>query len=434
MSENKKSILAETLEDIQNVKQQIEENANYALSSTLKEELHEIVKNGLAENFSSDDETPQDIATDDTVVDSIPTDAAPVSDEVPSDINPELGSSEEVPGAEGGEEVIDLTGASPEEVLGSFKLMAPTDEIEIVRSEDGIAINFSPEGESAVDAENSIENSTETLPIPGAEGGEAAPADVPSEEPTVNSDSPEEEEKEKVYEIEITECDDEVNETPVDEAMSHHMGMKRRDIVHNENDPLRVEETAVVDETAAPVTEEAPVSEETKEEDSVEENVNETHDKLVAARKKNQALMLENKNMKTYVEEVKTKVAEYVALEKQYKEAINTYKAQLQEVALFTSNLTYAIKLMTENTTTRDEKVQILKRLDSAKTITESCEVYKTLDESFKNNKSANPTTIIETKILGDDKTSGASKINETSVYTNPQVDRIKEIISKLSK
>ena len=403
MPDKNKSILAETLENIQNVKQQIEENANFALSSTLKDELSEIVKRGLSESFTSeDDEIPQDITADDSAVDSTPEDDTLDLSDIESDSELPDAAADALPG-EDGEEVIDLTGATPEEVIGSFKLMEPTDEIEIVRTEKGMSVNFTKSEDDVTDdsIQSAIENPIDgevgelpsELPAPspmGDEmGGEAEPV---TDEPTSDED------EEQLYEIEITE-----DEELVDEAMSHHMGMKRRQIAHNENDPNRVDET---------------------------KELKESHNKLVISRKKVQVLMLENKKIKEDLALVAKNLVVFTKAEDEYKKSITALKTQLTEVALYTSNITYAVKLMTENTTTKDEKIKILKRLDGAKSVVESREVFKSLNESFKGNKTA--TQIIESKILNSDILSAASKINETVVYNNPQVDRIKEIISKM--
>ena len=407
MPDKNKSILAETLESIQNVKQQIEENANFVLSSTLKNELSEIVKRGLSESFTSeDDEIPQDITVDDSAVDSTPEDDTLDLGDIATDSNlPDADADVDAIPGEGEEEVIDLTGATPEEVIGSFKLMAPTDEIEIVRTENGMTINFSnsEEGESDDSVESAI------APVAGSEiGGDQLELPAPSplgdemggdmaDTSATTEPSPEDDE-EKLYEIEITE-----DEEKVDEAISHHMGMKRRNIAHNQNDSNRVEES---------------------------KQIKESQDKLVISRKKVQVLMLENKKIKDELAKVEKNLVVFTQAEGEYKKSISALKTHLTEVALYTSNITYAVKLMTENTTTKDEKLKILKRLDGAKSVVESREVFKSLNESLKGNKTA--TQIIESKILNSDKMPAASKINETVVYNNPQVDRIKEIISKM--
>jgi hypothetical protein len=67
------------------------------------------------------------------------------------------------------------------------------------------------------------------------------------------------------------------------------------------------------------------------------------------------------------------------------------FRNKLNEVAVFNSNLAYATRLFTEHSTSKQEKINILRRFDSVETIKESKNLYKTLkDESFGYNKSTN--------------------------------------------
>jgi len=160
-------------------------------------------------------------------------------------------------------------------------------------------------------------------------------------------------------------------------------------------------------------------------------NTDELHESLVATRKKLQALMTENKMKSQELENVNALVEEFKNAEVEYKSAIKNLKGQLQEVALFTSNLTYAVKLMTENSTTKDEKLDILKRFDSAKTLTESREVFNSLESLFKTSKNTVEKTI-EERVLETPKASGASNLNESTAYKNPQLERMLDIIGKI--
>ena len=51
---------------------------------------------------------------------------------------------------------------------------------------------------------------------------------------------------------------------------------------------------------------------------------------------------------------------------KKYKKALVLFKEKLNEVAVFNANLAYATRLFTEHSTTKSEKLNILKRFDSA--------------------------------------------------------------------
>jgi hypothetical protein len=86
---------------------------------------------------------------------------------------------------------------------------------------------------------------------------------------------------------------------------------------------------------------------------------------------------------------------------------------------------------MTENSTTKDEKLDILKRFDSAKTLSESREIFNSMENLFSTSKNTVEKTIEETVLKGS-KTSGASNLNESTAYQNPQLSRMLDIIGKI--
>ena len=394
---SKKSILAETLLEVQEVKAAIEKNANHVLKSTLKEELEDIIKKGIGDD-SEEDEDNMDINPDST--DGMDMDEPSFgSDEEGMTDEPGVGDvpADELPG----DEVIDLTDKSDEEVLKTFELMEPTDEIEIVRTQDGIEIKFNTSSEDE-------EDDSET-------GMDFGSDEEGSEEETEMDDSDEDGVKEEtedegvMYEIEIDEADedDSVNEIEDDAE---------------DKDDEKVDEVKTISHIKQ--FRDRGVRPQGQGED--------LHEKLVNTRKKLNTVVVENKQLKEELEAFKNLKSTFQVNEKEYKDAIKLLKGKLQEVALFTSNLTYAVKLMTENTTTKDEKFQILSTLDKAKTIDESKQLATTLEESFKNKKSASAAKIIEERVLDKTGFSGASSINESQVYKNPQIDRMKELISRI--
>jgi hypothetical protein len=198
-----------------------------------------------------------------------------------------------------------------------------------------------------------------------------------------------------------------------------------------------IQETEVTDE-AATTADHAEKQEKNVDEDThmrdmehMKHREEELHESLVATRKKLQTLVAENKNKTEELQKVSQLVEEFKGAENEYKTAIKNLKGQLQEVALFTSNLTYAVKLMTENSTTKDEKLDILKRFDSAKTLSESREIFNSMENLFSTSKNTVEKTIEETVLKGS-KTSGASNLNESTAYQNPQLSRMLDIIGKI--
>ena len=403
---SKKSILAETLQEVKEVKAAIEKNANHVLRSTLKEELEDIIKKGISNDDMEDDEENTEVNPDSTDGMGIADEPSFGSDSDGEEMTDEPGigdvPTDELPG----DEVIDLTDKSDEEVLKTFELMEPTDEIEIVRTEDGIEIKFHPENSEA-DVESDEEGGEEELGNKfGGGDEEEVPGDDEEEDIHISEDA-EEEEEGVMYEIEIDETEEEeesVNELDATE----------------DKDGKEMEENKTTSHIHSLKNKVKP--------GGPSEDI---HEKLVNTRKKLQTIVVENKMLKEELESFKGLKKSFQKNEGEYKEAIKVLKTKLQEVALFTSNLTYAVKLMTENATTKDEKYQILSTLDKAKTLNESKQLATTLEESFNMKKSSSAAKIIEEKVLDKMVSSGASTINESQVYQNPQLDRIKELMQK---
>jgi hypothetical protein len=162
---SKTNILAETLAEIQELREAVSKNANHALKSTLKEELEEIVKNNL-EEIVDDEEFTNDMPGDDLPGDL---DQADNNGDGMGDGASELSGEE-------GEEVIDLTDKSDEDVINHFNLMEPADEIEIVQTpEGGLQININP---------SSKEGSEEEVPADDVEVPAEESAVIESEEVT----------------------------------------------------------------------------------------------------------------------------------------------------------------------------------------------------------------------------------------------------------
>lgn len=383
---SKKSILAETLEEVQQLKEAIAKNANHVLKSTLKEELEDIIKKGIGDD-SDEDEDNIDVNPDST--DGMDIDEPSFgSDAEGMTTEPGVGDvpADELPG----DEVIDLTDKSDEEVLKTFELMEPTDEIEIVRTQDGIKINFNSKSEDDEDDSDTAMDFT---------------TDTDDEEEFKD----ETDEDGVMYEIEIDDTDDE-------------------DSMNEIEDDTDDKEDEKVDEVKTT----SQINQLQNRGVRPQGQGDDLHEKLVNTRKKLNTIVVENKQLKEELEAYKNLKTTFQSNEKEYKDAIKVLKGKLQEVALFTSNLTYAVKLMTENSTTKDEKYQILSTLDKAKTINESKQLATTLEEQFKIKKSASAAKIIEEKVLDKTGFSSASSINESQVYKNPQIDRIKELMERI--
>ena len=118
----------------------------------------------------------------------------------------------------------------------------------------------------------------------------------------------------------------------------------------------------------------------------------------------------------------------------EYRKALNVFRNKLNEVAVFNSNLAYATRLFTEHSTSKQEKINILRRFDSVETLKESKNLYKSIKEELStttnNNQSINES--IERKIENVQSTGSSINLIESKTYENPQFLRMKDLKVKL--
>ena len=116
----------------------------------------------------------------------------------------------------------------------------------------------------------------------------------------------------------------------------------------------------------------------------------------------------------------------------EYRKALNVFRNKLNEVAVFNSNLAYATRLFTEHSTSKQEKINILKRFDSVETIKESKNLYKIIKDELSQVQSQPMNESIERKIESTPSTGSAVNLIESKTYENPQFLRMKDLMSKL--
>jgi hypothetical protein len=115
----------------------------------------------------------------------------------------------------------------------------------------------------------------------------------------------------------------------------------------------------------------------------------------------------------------------------EYKKALVLFKDKLNEVAVFNANLAYATRLFTEHSTSRQEKLNILKRFDAVTSLTESKSTYKTISNEL-NSKTTVTESVVE-KITSAPTTSSSQEVlSEQKAYESPQFKRMKDLMSKL--
>jgi hypothetical protein len=114
----------------------------------------------------------------------------------------------------------------------------------------------------------------------------------------------------------------------------------------------------------------------------------------------------------------------------EYKKALILFKDKLNEVAVFNANLAYATRLFTEHSTTKQEKLDILKRFDSISTINESKNLYSSIKTELETKKPISETAV--EKIASTKTSSSTEVLSESKAYENPQFKRMKELMTKI--
>ena len=116
----------------------------------------------------------------------------------------------------------------------------------------------------------------------------------------------------------------------------------------------------------------------------------------------------------------------------EYRKALNVFRNKLNEVAVFNSNLAYATRLFTEHSTSKQEKINILRRFDGVENIKESKNLYKIIKDELTGTTSQPMNESLERTIAKAPSTGSAVNLIESKTYENPQFLRMKDLMSKL--
>ena len=490
--ENKKSLVEEAIIQIKNLEDVVAENAKGILQSTMKEEINQLVKESLTEQ----DEEGDEIEDTDVELDDMESDVEldDMEDDETDNLEDDEMDSEFMDDEE--EPVIDLTGEEDtDEVLRVFQLMGPDDEI-IVQKDNSNNISLKDnktnkeymivqESEEGFDYESEdelyeFEDEDEDDEFEFSSDDDNDDEDVKSiidkvfstneqyeedDEDIVDfgDDEEDEDEDDIVYEIEMEdeeEEDEEYEEEEEDESYDLDSVMEAKSFkakglgLGNPNKkkiysakPNQEGGWKTVKKTAnktmgtgsakkgfsykdgenldgefkvKPKTKKV----ETKEAARTYGNGSKSGRGLRKGITPNRNLNLENVNSS----EVK------VLREKneEYRQALNVFRNKLTEVAVFNSNLAYATRLFTEHTTTKNEKINILKRFDTVETIKESKNLYQVIKDELSNTKTQPMNESIERTFNSNPSTGSAVNLIESKTYENPQFLRMKDLMTKL--
>ena len=123
------------------------------------------------------------------------------------------------------------------------------------------------------------------------------------------------------------------------------------------------------------------------------------------------------------------KVEKILKENEQLKAALNKFKTVLEEAAVTNVNLGQIIKLISENSTTKEEKQEIIARFGKeAKTVEQSKSLYESISRDLKKNNTMN---------INEDKqftTNGSKMINETQIYQSQDLMESLDLMHRLCK
>lgn len=386
-----KSIIEEALLEAEKIQESLKKNTKEILAATMRQEIDNIVKESFLSEQDEDVTVTDVVDNEDLENLEVPEEEDEENDtdeiEVPEEEDDDTSMELDVPEMEddnmsdmGDDESheIDLTNGPIQNVIKVFKNMSDEDEIEIVK--DGKNVNLK-DNKTGAEYQIQLDESTEPM-----------------------------------YEIEL----DEEEEGVCNECDSNMYGESDEPMYEIELD----EEDNMLD------------GGEDEEEDEVRENKQhirynrsstfgnnmKTGGKMEETYKaKMNQLIGENKDLKVLVKEYESKQGEY-------KNALKIFRDKLNEIALFNTNLTYATKLFTEHSTTKQEKASILKRFDSVVSIKESKNLHKSISDELVAKTPINES--IDKKV--NKTVSKGSVIKESTVYVDPQIKNIQSLMDKL--
>ncbi len=485
-----KNLVEETLVQIQNLEEVINENAKEILASTMKEEISELVKESMKNEAEEDDKLEDEIEMgSEDIDDEDDTDDETMGDEEDIDDLDDMSMGGTMD-FDSDDQTIDLTDASDEEILKVFKAMSSEDGITVVQDDDYVHLTDDNEDvEYLIQTESEEDEMDESWSEEMDEDWEPETMPRDNEEEVVYDlelDGPEEDdftefnfgdefdseespmfaskddamsnlEEEIVYEVEMDEAD-EMDEELYDEdyMMESKMVSKPKvgkgaktgsaskfsykkskggfkETMKKGNPTMGTGKAKFEFKEGESVDMDRPKKFKTKEE------ANEAARTYGFGSKSGRGLrkgVTPNRNL-VFKEGVEaTEELETLrAKNEEYRKALNIFRDKLNEVAVFNSNLAYATRLFTEHSTSKQEKINILRRFDSAESLKESKALYKTIKDELGTNKPQQFMTESFEKVIEKAPQSGSAiNLIESKTYENPQFMRMKDIMSKIIK
>jgi hypothetical protein len=496
MSLNKNnSIVEEALLQMKSIEEAISENAKGILASTMKEEISELVRESLNGSTKKslyeqieDEEDVESLEGDEDVEE---TEDGTEETEVDADVDVDgeefdfsAMGTEEPTDNEDEMPPLDMTGSSPEEVLKVWKAMGDEDGIIIKKDGDNIHLTDTNTNNDYMISLGGESEDIEAMPMESTNEGviyelvfeEDETNEIEMDEEYMDEEYMDEEymdeEEEVVYELEVQESmkpvgigfgsmksgfkKSSVNNKGFKEDMADgtksqktgkgpkfSFGKIKHGVTEAEMDEEYMDEEEF---TEGWMDEDVDMMDDEKMEGDYMESDVSTYDEIPGETA--EAARTLGNGSRNYPERKglpKMKVRptnEGVAKEmnllreknEEYKKALDFFRNKLNEVAVFNSNLAYSTRLFTEHSTTKQEKINILRRFDNVESIKESKSLYKSIKNELDGGKGSNEvvTESIQRQVVKTPSNGSASNLIESKTYENPQFMRMRDLMSKM--
>jgi len=481
---NKKSVVEDALFQIQSLEEALKENAKGILSSTMKNEISSLVKESLREQEEIDVEDEEEVVEPEGQVDDVE-DVDLGAEPMATDDDMEDDDMEDIDMGTDDDDAIDMTGADMSDVIKVFKSMDDEDGVIVKRdasnnitlsdSETGADyfIQLSEQYQDELDEEDEYEDEYEDEDLTldetlyEIEMDDFGMSDEDEDEEMDFEERPrrmsrrhneemyetpmyETNVDETLYEIEMDDFgmsdedeDEEMDEEEMDRVMESKfkakgVGMGSPKFKYGQ---VMDYKTTKQKEGKKMINTGSAKKFSYKDGENLDgeyrpikkrRETTEASRTLGAGTKFGRKGLPKPKAAPQHISE--TEVELLKSKNEEYRKALNLFRTKLNEVAIFNSNLAYATRLFTEHSTTKQEKINILRRFDNVETLKESKSLYKSLKDEFSSEttKENSINESFEKSVTKTPVSGSAVNLIESKTYENPQFLRMKDLMGKI--
>lgn len=491
----KNNIRSEYIKDLVEDKKRLTQKLEEATKNTLQGIVDETVNKELRKIISeaSDDFDVEEVNPDDTdnasvdtetTDDVTTTDADSTGDEtVTTDDSTDASETDGIDGTEGSEEdttsddvwsgleqykgedgEYDLTGMDKDDVIKVLKVMTPEDGVRVVKNDNG-TITLSDdtvEKEYIIDIDGSTGDSTDDTVEDSEEEDDYLDLDIPDDETTEESCG---KDGKSINEgnVNLGYTDNYQKKTAMTTPDNHEPADKKNTYSMDAGVPTGTEKPWANKGDQKPFDKKVNEGEKcsncgnepcTCDDEQVNETMTSTEN---SANARNTGMTHANTNGKgkqfrnsseggekvkgtgensysnAQVESIMKKANAIFTENKQLRNIAESIKSKLEEAIVVNSSLGNIIKLVTENTTTKQEKIDIVKRFNNVKTINEGKQLYNTIAEELnKAGKQINNTgeNALDNQLAESKKT----KVVETTMYQSEDLSSTLNLMERLNR